>query len=1171
MDEGELEWRNAEKGVMDILMFATLGPGVHYQELFNALEDIDKNGILGNSRDDWSYAGSILLSLAEKLEYRRVIAEIGQEPFALEERLQEFVAWFLGRPYASNIYLRKYPDQGDTFLSLMAKHMYQSHTEHPGDDFPPPLHLYDWILGYSMTQASTQSAELIRDISTPSFEAILLASVNITRLNEKNKGRNLHPRQYVVALTQGILDSFLSAECILHYAFVIRKIMVSHPARYLDEIYGPLLKAVVQHVPRPYDNTRPPATKCPPNTTRRLSAHYGPFPDFPDTNWPYFGFDFELDSALRMNSLSYNGTLFFQNWDSMHWLLLLFQTLTLTRDTSIKRWFRLGELEIERIIIDARDEKDQSRGARYFVHDGDFAANINTRCKHFENCACWFSPEKERLLSCSPAVGYGEQDYVNNVAFIYTLIAQLAITLYLQIMRYLQIIRFPIGGRRISKDAAIILNSLEKAFTKTFFLAGPRAQDFFGLAGYNESAERKLYLDLDSWLQDCEGEARGLLSIFPLHEYLTKDLDVVLAMILGAVLARRLLALSVSHYNRQHIYARRGVLDFSKLINNRVTSISISNTIGGSETDLPSVDEFLQHNSNYKTEFPRYPPRVIDTQKLEFEQVQSVFSTASYAILSHVWDTDGEVAYTEFNTVMAQMKIQKKIDIIMADLRRFRHDTKLMADLRRLQDPNANPLFPLFKKDYGSIYVDMQKRLVQLLEADEKRLRTQLDVLNNGEQKRYKIETKIKLLRAVETAQNLGYRYLWIDSCCIDRSNNTELAEAISSMGDWYCNANICIVYLEDVGQEHRDLSTVDSKIRWGTRGWTLQEIVMCRRAAFFNQAWESLFSKKRTVSEIAEIARISHAPPKMVCSGGNHGAAASVVMGLAARRQTSRPEDRAYSLMGMLGVRLTPDYGEGPDRAIARLIEAVVHTARDVSVFNWAGEYNGSSVLGRSMFPKDFDAYRPSDINKHSDRNDDSNKAESERIGKPSNSRYFNKIGEVLKPLKMAIAPNLGPMGVNASFEVSVAPVLLDIDKHANFSLETIETIATDKTYGDVECSVICDVRGDTQIKVYCLLSTLKKKLQGDLLAQRVSTSHTNIFDVWTQWVLVRFAGIAGANWFLCEIEQQTTRNQSVEISAQFLLDTSSRGAVTRLNTAVFNQPDLEGERSTTANLCIG
>jgi len=66
--------------------------------------------------------------------------------------------------------------------------------------------------------------------------------------------------------------------------------------------------------------------------------------------------------------------------------------------------------------------------------------------------------------------------------------------------------------------------------------------------------------------------------------------------------------------------------------------------------------------------------------------------------------------------------------------------------------------------------------------------------------------------------------YLWVDTCCIDKSSSSELQEAINSMFQWYQNAAKCYVYLSDVsfnGFANNDQSF--RKSRWFTRGWTLQ------------------------------------------------------------------------------------------------------------------------------------------------------------------------------------------------------------------------------------------------------------------------------------------------------------------------------------------------------------
>jgi hypothetical protein len=80
-----------------------------------------------------------------------------------------------------------------------------------------------------------------------------------------------------------------------------------------------------------------------------------------------------------------------------------------------------------------------------------------------------------------------------------------------------------------------------------------------------------------------------------------------------------------------------------------------------------------------------------------------------------------------------------------------------------------------------------------------------------------------------EQARHDGLQYFWVDTCCIDKSNNTELAEAINSMFRWYRNAAKCYVYLSDVPRDAPDTNdelcqlpweSAFRKSRWFTRGW---------------------------------------------------------------------------------------------------------------------------------------------------------------------------------------------------------------------------------------------------------------------------------------------------------------------------------------------------------------
>ncbi|KIW21891.1 uncharacterized protein PV07_12696 [Cladophialophora immunda] len=73
-----------------------------------------------------------------------------------------------------------------------------------------------------------------------------------------------------------------------------------------------------------------------------------------------------------------------------------------------------------------------------------------------------------------------------------------------------------------------------------------------------------------------------------------------------------------------------------------------------------------------------------------------------------------------------------------------------------------------------------------------------------------------------------GLRYFWIDTCCVDKKNNTELSKAINSKFRWYQKTARRYMYLSDVsindGKDTPHPGTFPweatfEKSRWFTRG----------------------------------------------------------------------------------------------------------------------------------------------------------------------------------------------------------------------------------------------------------------------------------------------------------------------------------------------------------------
>ncbi|KAI0181555.1 hypothetical protein GGR52DRAFT_43743 [Hypoxylon sp. FL1284] len=382
-------------------------------------------------------------------------------------------------------------------------------------------------------------------------------------------------------------------------------------------------------------------------------------------------------------------------------------------------------------------------------------------------------------------------------------------------------------------------------------------------------------------------------------------------------------------------------------------------------------------------------------------------------------------------------------------------------------------------------------------------------------------------------------RYLWIDSCCINKADDGEYVKSISAMGEWYKNAEFCLIHLDTKRNIPKDplldwqvmKSTIDPpgpniaqfkdifsyQPEWSTRAWTLQELVMSKTTFYVNSDWEllprpvdavgpwyhlspfvhlytsldtsnpysSVLSDKDHVALLAGIIdkngieyRLKELPSEeesivmaqkliamleildfrlprdiemetarsqitqavyiavsgltalsgepandgrqlldgilevlrpYVTSSKEYTVAEQAryainillrslvdllevpilsdrsyvasfgkvqnlelwrkglvrsrfsthnAMSLLSERNATVMTDFAYCLMGMLGVRFPVFPAEGLTKALSRLLDEVVISSNDVSVFNWTGKQYGSHIRGRSLYPSLPEAY---------------------------------------------------------------------------------------------------------------------------------------------------------------------------------------------------------------------
>ncbi|SPQ24029.1 5ef9a13c-4fad-4aa7-aede-151cb176ec88 [Thermothielavioides terrestris] len=211
-----------------------------------------------------------------------------------------------------------------------------------------------------------------------------------------------------------------------------------------------------------------------------------------------------------------------------------------------------------------------------------------------------------------------------------------------------------------------------------------------------------------------------------------------------------------------------------------------------------------------------------------------------------------------------------------------------------------------------------------------------------------------KIERCCQQALRDGLDWAWVDTCCIDKSSSAELSESINSMFAWYEGAMKCYAFLSDVSLRpvHGIVSDLDHEAerdgddnpslqrvalfesRWWKRGWTLQELIAPHNVEFYNCDWEYLTCKRTWKQSISRFCIIS--PGILDHSARLESVCAAEKISWVSGRDTTRPEDMAYCLLGILGVSMPLLYGEGAKSAFWRLQEQVIAKSEDYSLFLW-------------------------------------------------------------------------------------------------------------------------------------------------------------------------------------------------------------------------------------------
>lgn len=180
-----------------------------------------------------------------------------------------------------------------------------------------------------------------------------------------------------------------------------------------------------------------------------------------------------------------------------------------------------------------------------------------------------------------------------------------------------------------------------------------------------------------------------------------------------------------------------------------------------------------------------------------------------------------------------------------------------------------------------------------------------------------------KLRFCADQAAKDNIQYIWVDTCCIRQDSSTELSEAINSRFSWYSKAAICYVYLTDLTSPDIAPGADDPchqsipRSRWFTRRWTLQELLAPEIVHFYGADGIYLGDK---VSLLWLIQPATGIPQAVITGSRLSRFYAYDRISWSDRRQTKRPEDMVYCLLGICEVHMPLIYGEGYVNAYGRL-----------------------------------------------------------------------------------------------------------------------------------------------------------------------------------------------------------------------------------------------------------
>ncbi|TRX92303.1 hypothetical protein FHL15_006918 [Xylaria flabelliformis] len=207
------------------------------------------------------------------------------------------------------------------------------------------------------------------------------------------------------------------------------------------------------------------------------------------------------------------------------------------------------------------------------------------------------------------------------------------------------------------------------------------------------------------------------------------------------------------------------------------------------------------------------------------------------------------------------------------------------------------------------------------------------------------------LTEAGKVAKQQGCDYIWIDHCCIDQSDTEYVTRSINLRYQWYAEAEVCLVYLHDSPLDSDPCKRLwiceERGCLWFHSTWSRPVILASKQLNFYDSAWKPIgtFQKQSSSDQRPleglgkEVQRITSIAPGALLGSvplSKYSVATRLVWAEEPIPFIEPPEDVAYSMVGIFGVSLTPNYGEGGNRAFHRLAAKIMQVTSDLSILAW-------------------------------------------------------------------------------------------------------------------------------------------------------------------------------------------------------------------------------------------